>query len=106
MAKRETVTIVRKPRVDRLKPASGPVEEAPVSRCIVLPRASNETDAGWVQVSGYTVIAPVGSDFRPDDQVRIRGELYAVIGEPGEYPVKKGKPGVFVTTERVARTGT
>ncbi len=104
-AKRETVTVVRKPKVDKLKPTAGAAVEIPVKRCVVLPRASNETDGGWVQVSGFTVIAPVGSDIRPDDQLRIRGVLYAVEGEPGVYPVRKGKLGVFVTTERVAKAG-
>lgn len=105
-AKRETVTIVRKPKVDRLKPASGPTAEIPVRRCYVLPRSNQEEDGGWVQVSGFTVIAPVGSDIRADDLLRIRGELYAVEGVPGEYPVRKGKPGLFVTVERVAKVGT
>ena len=83
---------------------------AAAALCLLVPGAAwakrQAPITGKLSKSGYTVIAPVGSDFRPDDQVRIRGELYAVIGEPGEYPVKKGKPGVFVTTERVARTGT
>lgn len=105
-AKRETVTVVRKPKVDKLKPASGPTAEIPVRRCFVLPRSNHEADSGWVQISGWTVIAPVGSDIRADDQVRVRGELYAVEGVPGEFPVRKGKPGLFVTLERVSKVGT
>jgi hypothetical protein len=105
-AKRETVVVVRKPKVDKLKPASGPTAEIPVPKCYVLPRANQEEGGGWIQVSGYTVIAPVGSDIRADDQIRIRGELYAVEGVPGEYPVRVGKPGLFVTVERVAKVGT
>jgi hypothetical protein len=105
-AKRETVIVVRKPKVDKLKPASGPTAEIPVLRCYVLPRSAQESDGGWVQISGLTVIAPVGSDIRADDQIRIRGELYAVEGVPGEYPVPQGKPGLFVTVERVSKVGT
>lgn len=102
-AVKETVTIVRKPKVDKLKPASGPSAEIPVEKCIVLPRASNETDGGWVQRSGWSVYAPVGAPFRPDDQVRVRGELYAVEGVPGVFPVKRGI-GVVVTLERIGAT--
>lgn len=102
-AKRETVTIVRKAKIDKLKPVSGPTAQIPVRRCVVLPRTSRETEAGFVQISGHTVIAPVGTDIRPDDQLLIRGLLEAVEGVPGEYPVRKGKLGLFVTTERVAK---
>lgn len=105
-AKRETVVVVRKPKVDKLKPASGPTAEISVPRCYVLPRANQEEGGGWVQTSGFTVIAPVGTDIRADDLLRIRGELYAVEGVPGEYPIRQGKPGLFVTTERVAKVGT
>ncbi len=102
-AVKETVVIVRRARVDRLKPASGPTAEISVAKCVVLPRASQESDGGWVQRSGWTVYAPVGSDFRADDQVRVRGELYAVEGEPGQFPVKRGI-GVAVTLERIGAT--
>lgn len=102
-AVRETVTIIRKAKVDKLKPASGPTAEIDVKRCVVLPRASNENGGGWVQESGWTIYAPVGSDFRPDDMVRVRGLTYAVEGVPGVFPVKRGL-GVAVTTERVGAT--
>lgn len=103
--RKETVTIVRTPKVDRLKPATGGTEQIPIKRCIVIPRASNEADGGWVQRSGYTIYARVGADFRADDQVRVRGELYSIEGEPGRFPVKRGY-GVVVTLERVAKVGT
>lgn len=104
-AKRETVTIVRQAVADPLKPSTGPAQEIPVKRCVVIPRASQEEGAGWVQIDGFTVWAPVGSDFRPDDRVRVRGELYSVEGKPGVFPVKRGL-GVSVTLERVAKVGT
>jgi hypothetical protein len=98
----ETVTVVRKAKVDKLKPASGPTDEFDVKRCELIPRASNETEGGWVQISGYTVVAPGEADIRADDQLRILGDLYSVIGKPGFFR-KKGRPvATIVTTSRSA----
>jgi hypothetical protein len=41
-------------------------------------------------------------DISPDAQMRVRDELYSVIGEPGVYR-KRGKlKGILVTVERSA----
>lgn len=99
---RETVTVVRKAKVDKLKPTAGPANEFDVERCELIPRASNESGNGWVQISGYTVVAPGEADIRADDQLRILGDLYSVIGKPGVFR-KKGKPvATMATTERSA----
>lgn len=99
----DVITVVRKPQVDRLKPTPGPVQEFDVEGCMAIPRASNEEGQGWVQISGYTVYAPGGSDVREDDQVRFRGRLYSVEGVPGDLRDRKGKKkALAVTLERVS----
>jgi hypothetical protein len=103
MAKKgdETIHVIRKPKVDKLKPASGPTEEFDVDDCFVIPRSSNETEGGWVQLSGYTVVAPGGTDVRADDQITVRGEVHSVIGKPGLY--RKGRKSyLFITAARSA----
>lgn len=84
-AGKEIVRIIRKPKVDKLKPASGPTDEFNIEHCHVIPRASLEAEAGWVQISGYTVIAPGDADIREDDQMMVRGLLHSVIGKPGVF---------------------
>ncbi|MFB9485158.1 hypothetical protein ACFFSH_38185 [Streptomyces filamentosus] len=46
-------------------------------------------------IVGWTVYAPPGSDWRTTDQVRIRGELCEITGEPGDWghSVFTGTPG-------------
>lgn len=99
----ETVTVVRKPRVDKLKPTPAVEERFDIEKCIVWPRASHEEGKGWVQIEGYNVFAPPGSDIVADDQVICRGEIHSVDGKPGDYQ-KNGKgKGLLVTLERVGR---
>jgi hypothetical protein len=93
----ETVRVIRKAKVDKLKPASGPSNEFDIEDCHVIPRASNEAEAGWVQLSGYTVIAPGQADIQADDQMMVRGELHSVIGKPGVY-TKRRKPKATIAT--------
>lgn len=88
----ETITVVRKPQVDRLKPTAGAEQRFDIDNCIVLPRASNESGGGWVQLSGYTVYAPPGSDVVAEDRVICRGEMHSVRGKPGDLRNSKGVP--------------
>jgi hypothetical protein len=98
----ETVWLIDKEKVDRLKPTSPTATEFELKNCDVLPRASNEGERGWVQVSGFTVVVYEDIDISPDAQMRVRDELYSVIGEPGVYR-KRGKlKGILVTVERSA----
>lgn len=94
----ETVTVVRKPRADKLKPTPSVEDRVDVEHCLVWPRASNEQGKGWVQISGYGVLFPPGSDVLATDQAVVRGELHSVAGKPGDY----GRKGIIVTLERVA----
>lgn len=84
-AGKETVRIIRKPKVDKLKPTSGPTDEFDIKKCHVIPRASQEAEQGWVQISGYTVVAPGAADIREDDLMVVRGITHSVLGKPGVF---------------------
>ena len=93
-----TITVIRKPRVDRLSSApTGAAPEHNVVGCAVLPRTSHEEDRGWVVVEGRMVIAPYGADVLASDQVSVDGVTWDVDGEPGDYEDKKarGKATIF-----------
>lgn len=84
-AGKEVVEIIRKPKVDKLKPTSGAEQRFDIPRCHVIPRASRENEGGWVQINGFTVVAPGEADIREDDQMVVRGKTYSVLGKPGVF---------------------
>jgi len=86
-----TITVVRKPKVDRLATDTGTATEHDIEGCAVLPRTSLEEGKGWVIVDGRTVIAPFGSDVLSGDRVEVDGKIWDVDGEPGDYEDKRGK---------------
>lgn len=89
---KRTVTVIRAPKVDRLKgDAAGPPAEHDIKGCVVTPRASNEEGKGWVIVEGRMIVAPYGSDVRATDKVRVDGLVWEVDGEPGDYEDKKAR---------------
>lgn len=86
-----TITVVRKPRVDRLStPPVGAPPEHDVTGCAVMPRTSFEQERGWVVVEGRMIVAPFGSDVLASDQVKVDGETWDVDGEPGHYENRRG----------------
>ena len=87
-----TVTVVRRPKVDRLDSApTGAPPEHDITGCVVMPRTSHEEERGWVIVEGRTVFAPYGADVLADDLVRVDGETWEVDGAPGDYASARGK---------------
>lgn len=85
----ETVTIVRPgpPTEDEYgNEAPGAPTESTISGCAVAPRSSSEDLQARDQVIvGLTVWMPSGSVVYPTDQMRVRGVLYDVDGEPGGF---------------------
>jgi hypothetical protein len=85
----ETVTVVRAgtPTEDDYgNEVPGPSTETDVPGCAVAPRSSSEDLQARDQVIvGLTVWMPSGVDVRPTDQMRVRGVLYDVDGEPGGF---------------------
>lgn len=87
-----TITVVRKPKVDRLSSApAGSAPEHDVKGCAVLPRTSHEEERGWVVVEGRMILAPYGADVLASDLVKVDGETWEVDGAPGDYENRRGK---------------
>lgn len=78
-------------RDPRGQPIPGPLTETPMAGCVVAPRAETPQVGGDQQqardtvIVGYTVYAPPGSDVLTTDQFRIRGAVFGVTGEPGDW---------------------
>jgi hypothetical protein len=88
----ETITRIRKPKVDRLRPATATeAAEATYGNCAVLPRQPIETDRGMVGVEGWDVFCfDPAADVVRTDQVSYKDEIYNVDGEPRRVS-KKGR---------------
>ena len=86
----ETITVIRKAKVDRLSDDTATTSTHTIDGCVVLPRASHEEEKGWVIVEGKQVVAPFGSDILADDQVEHEGVVWDVDGAPGPYRKKNG----------------
>lgn len=82
-------------------PIPGAVTEHDIRGCVVVPRQESPQVGGSDQqardtvVTGLTVYAPPGTDIATTDRVRIRGRLYEVTGQPGDWGVSPftGTPG-------------
>lgn len=78
----------------------------PINGVAVEPRPSGEPvqDARNAVMSGFTLYMPRGADVTPADRVEVRGQVYAVLGEPADWrsPYTGWAPGVVVQVERVA----
>lgn len=103
----ETITILRSgapTQDDYGNDVPGAEEEIPVAGCAVWPRSSSEDDRARMQVTeGLNIVAPYGTDVRPHDRARVRGLLYEVDGDPGEWrsPLTGAKGGVQIELSRV-----
>lgn len=103
----ETITIVRPgaPTQDEYgNDVPGPSVETEVAGCAVWPRTSSEDVQARLQVlEGLNVLAPYGTVVGPHDRVRVRGLLYDVDGDPGEWrsPLTGFRGGVQIELTRV-----
>jgi hypothetical protein len=65
-----------------------------LDRCIVWPRSSTETaDRGIVGIDGFHVWAPAPNAVTPSgsDSVEIRGGIYEIEGQPGDWRSRRGR---------------
>lgn len=95
----ETFTVIRPPGRDVYgDPLTGSTTEFELPGCLFAPGPSREVGfaANMVDTDG-TVYAPPGSDVRATDQMRIRGDLYKVVGQPQVW----GSSGVVIAVRRV-----
>lgn len=85
----ETVTVVRPTGKDSFgDPLPGTATEFDLPGCLFAPGASQETPPGEPanQVDTHaTIYAPPAADVRASDQIRARGVLYEVVGEPAVW---------------------
>ncbi len=79
----ETVTVIRPAARNQLGDETGPPTEFDLPGCLFAPGASREGGLGSEQVETDGVIyAPPDVDVRATDRVRIRGQVYGVVGQP------------------------
>lgn len=89
----ETVTVIRPPGRDAFGDETGPPVEFDLAGCLFAPGASAEGGFASEQVrTDGTVYAPPGVDVRPADRLRIRGQVYGVVGQPAAW----GTAGVVI----------
>ncbi|MBF9135322.1 hypothetical protein I0C86_41465 [Plantactinospora sp. S1510] len=83
----ETVVAIRPPLRDQYgDPVPGSGVETPIAGCLFAPGPSAEMLNGATQVdTDGTVYAPVGADIEPTDKLRIRGDVYEVVGRPRRW---------------------
>lgn len=104
----ETVTVLRAgTTTDRYRNVvadwSNPARTE-VPGCAVAPGTSSEENAGRTAViAGLTVYLPAGADVRPADRIEIRGVVYDIDGEPGDWrnPFTDTRAGLEVALRRV-----
>jgi hypothetical protein len=69
----------------------GPLVETPISGVVVTPRQESPQVGGEQQqdrdtvIVGWTVYDPNGTAWLTTDQVRIRGVVCGITGEPGDW---------------------
>ena len=107
-----TITVIRTPRVDKLSPqsTSTPAEKT-VTKVIILPRQSKETERGWVTIEGWEVwILPTSKvdgepyadgDILPSDTVRVDGVIWSMDGPPAPFDKGTKRKGTRLQLKRV-----
>lgn len=93
---RETVAVLRPGGRDAFgDPLPG--TEHDIAGCLFAPRGSDESD-GFANtvITGAQLFAPAAADIRATDQVRVRGVVYEVEGDVGDW----GRAGVQVALQR------
>lgn len=86
----ETVTRIRPPGRDKFGDPTGAADtDVDLPGCLVAPGGSSEAPpnqgANTVEIA-YTVYAPDGSaEVLATDQLRVRGEVYQVVGRPQQW---------------------
>lgn len=88
---KETVTVQPQVTGDRLRGPDGPAPDPwDLTGCIVIPRAGQEADGGFIGLSGYSIYY-FGTAAAPPHtaQVVVRGETQDITGVPQDFrPMK------------------
>ncbi len=95
----ETVTVIRPTGRDRYGDPLPGCSESDLDGCLVAPGGSFESPIGANTVTAdLTIYAPPGVDVLPADQIRVRGEVFSVLGAVQRW----GNVGVVIELRRVA----
>lgn len=79
----ETVTVIRPAARDQFGDETGPPTEFDLEGCLFAPGSSREGGLGSEQVqTDGTIYGPPEADVRATDRLRIRGQVYGVVGQP------------------------
>ncbi len=90
----ETVTVIRRAGRDAFGDETGTPTEFDIDGCLFAPGESRESGLGSEQVrTDATIYAPPDVDVRATDRVRVRGQLYSVVGQPQAW----GRFGVVIS---------
>jgi hypothetical protein len=82
----ETVTVIRPVGRTQLGDETGTLPEFDIDGCLFAPGPSREAGLSSEQVrTDGTIYAPAGADVRATDRVRIRGQVYSVVGQPQDW---------------------
>lgn len=97
----ETVTRLRAPAAAGRFGATGTPLEQDIPDCTIIPRTSSEdTQDGDTVIIGLTLVAPPLTDLVATDHVRVRGLVYEIEGDPGDYRTKRGKAKAVIAALR------
>lgn len=101
----ETVTVLRDAGRDKFGDEIAPTAEIALPGCLFAPGASHEFASGSTRAvqeasnqvdTDAIVYAPVGTDVRATDRLRVRGADYQVVGHPQVW----GSAGVVIELRR------
>lgn len=98
MAGEETVTVIRPPAADAFgDPVAGATTELALLGCLFAPGPSQELGVGAAGTdTDGTVYAPPGADVRSTDRMRVRGQVFTVVGDPQDW----GAEGVVIVLRK------
>ncbi len=97
----ETVTVIRMPARNAFgDPATvGDPPEFDLAGCLFAPGPSTELGVGAAGTdTDGTVYAPAGADVLATDRVRVRGQVFTVVGDPQDW----GSAGVVIVLRKAA----
>ncbi len=82
----ETVTVIRPAGRDAFGDEVGVPAEFDIDGCLFAPGPSREAGFATEQVrTDATIYAPPDVDVRPADRIRVRGQVYGVVGQPQNW---------------------
>ena len=91
MATKENIRLRSARAKDKFGDPTGPVPAwRTVERCTVVPRESQDYEQrGEIIISGFMVVVASSVEVDAQDEVEVRGKVYQIDGEIGDYGRKK-----------------